>query len=59
MRWTEKAKQDRYAWHDWFAWFPVPLQDTGEVAWLETVRRRCVANWDDYWTYKSPVAPKE
>ena len=59
MRWRKAEKQNRYEWHDWFAWFPVQLQDTGEVAWLETVRRRCVSNWDDYWTYKSPVAPKE
>lgn len=58
MRWRKAETQNRYEWHDWFAWFPVQLNDTGETAWLETVRRRCVSSWDDYWTYKSPVAPK-
>ena len=26
-------------WHDWYAWHPVILTN-GQVAWLETVRRR-------------------
>jgi hypothetical protein len=27
-------------WHKWFAWYPVPLGDTSEIAWLERVWRR-------------------
>lgn len=41
MRWTLK-KTEPSKWKRWFAWYPVCLHDTGEVAWLETVWRRWV-----------------
>lgn len=36
-----KKDQDwKYKWHDWFAWYPVRLDDTSNVVWFETVLRR-------------------
>ena len=47
MRWNLREGRDRFAWHRWFAWHPVPLTqaDTSrrEGAWLESVERRAEA----------------
>lgn len=47
MRWKPKqhiyqndAEYSTSGWKKWFAWYPVPLGDTGEKAWLEYVWRR-------------------
>lgn len=34
-------------WHDWYAWYPVPVS-FGQLAWLEVVSRR----YDAYWYYR-------
>lgn len=38
MRWGIKKKQDMHAWHGWFAWKPVTVDD--ERIWLEKIFRR-------------------
>lgn len=51
MRWDGKAiraqkKVQRFrdrGWHLWFAWKPVQLYGTGQVAWLELVEKRTEA----------------
>ena len=35
-----QAKRDKYKdWHDWFAWYPVRV-DQNRIIWLEKVKRR-------------------
>lgn len=40
-------REDKGEWHKWFAWHPVKVYDnihhkgTYQVAWLQTVYRRC------------------
>lgn len=34
----QKAIERNTKWHDWFAWYPVRIED--RTAWLQTVRRR-------------------
>lgn len=51
MRW--KTRPPRHlVWHQWFAWHPVRLEDTGEIAWFETVFRwkEVMGGWGDYYT---------
>jgi len=50
-----KIKQSgKYAWHTWFAWFPVSLESDGESVWGEDVYRRYNPNlhkphdWEHY-----------
>ena len=42
---------DPYRWHDWFAWYPIYV-DNDEVRglfWLETVRRCRIQNFGGSW----------
>lgn len=48
MRWIPKSDRHRvdrkhktglYAWHDWFAWWPVKTE-SGHKVWLERIQRR-------------------
>jgi hypothetical protein len=34
-----KLKKIRRGWHDWFAWYPVRLEDGG-MAWLHEIERK-------------------
>lgn len=56
MKWVSRQYlwgQKVTKWHDWFAWYPVSVENN-KVAWLETVQRK--ARFDDYgalWDYRS------
>lgn len=64
MRWgrkeTDAERRARLsAFHRWFAWYPVRLEDTGQWAWLEDVTRWArPASFDGdggmIWSYRSP-----
>lgn len=45
---------DIWEWHNWFAWYPVRINN--KYVWLKTVQRICISNclWDDelYYEYK-------
>jgi hypothetical protein len=44
---------DKWQWHQWFAWYPVRLDDTGKYAWLRTIKRKQELNWGgSHWEYK-------
>ena len=36
----EKANRRRFQWYKWLAWYPVWLEDTGDLVWLESVYRK-------------------
>jgi len=45
MRWKSK---DKFAWRDWFAWYPIKTE-CGTNVWLEYVERRVSETiWDDF-----------
>lgn len=37
---TEET-HDPTKWEKWFAWYPVTVDGTGTVAFMETIERRC------------------
>lgn len=43
----EREKERYEKWHDWFAWYPVRLDDD-RVVWLETIRRRIEYGYGPY-----------
>jgi hypothetical protein len=45
---SKQAKLQKYGqWHDWFAWYPVRI-DESRIVWLETVKRKiCAVGTDD------------
>ncbi len=55
-----KCRQNPAEWHDWFAWYPVRVDERLEgdrfcwtVVWLSTVRRRLIVHtWDISWLYE-------
>lgn len=58
---TEQRQVKRYSWHEWFAWYPVRLQNNSFCCWLEKVKRKRIrtptqggASW---WIYHA-VDPK-
>ena len=53
MRWKSRNKAE---WHDWFAWYPVHLEDTGEWAWLEFVYRKR-GTWLEVYLHRSTLPP--
>ena len=52
-------RYDRFEWHNWFAWFPVKINEwrnNGKIisqqAWLTVVRRkRRSEGWGRGWSY--------
>ena len=62
MRWKTRKpfakRRARHWWHDWFAWYPVRVPNTGKtVVWLELVQRkgRLSHRWAEgcwIWKYK-------
>ncbi len=51
MLWGESKKQYnlRCQWHDWFAWYPIILED-GRRCWLEHINRKFLPGIG--WLYK-------
>jgi len=43
MKWTYKYKSFSQ-WNKWFAWFPVRINNTDTIVWLEVVMRKGVMN---------------
>ena len=40
MKWTKTKPHYKYNnWHEWFAWYPVTLENNQRV-WLETILRK-------------------
>jgi hypothetical protein len=65
MKWNTQ-KQNKFVWHDWFAWYPIKIHTYGKNAdrqtiqkytykwvWLEVVERRevCTSPDDYYYEY--------
>ena len=45
MRWKSK---DKFAWRDWFAWYPIKTE-CGTNVWLEYVERRISeTEWEEF-----------
>lgn len=43
-----RIKRDKYKeWHDWFAWYPVRI-DENRLVWLEIVKRRIRYTSEDH-----------
>lgn len=43
-----RIKRDKYKeWHDWFAWYPVRIDQNRKI-WLETVQRRILYTSEDF-----------
>lgn len=59
MRWKPKVNEEP-KWHLWFAWYPVGLSDTGEIAWLERVWRMQVhdSGYGTSYEYESYMGEK-
>jgi len=53
--WEEERKY-RDNWQPWFAWHPVSVTNN-QIAWLETVERRCVDGDTDYYHYRRVPTP--
>lgn len=57
MKWKSEANKiaEMFKWHEWFAWYPVILDDTAEWVWLEKIMRKKnyvtgfpIASWWEY-----------
>jgi hypothetical protein len=60
MMWLRKGVDKRERWHQWFAWHPVTLSNSGGVRiWFEWIERReewvCSHGGDTFeWEYRLP-----
>ena len=60
MRFNIPDPKDVYAWHRWFAWYTVTIDN--QRVWLETVLRRVDTRYsDEYgpaWEYTTVIYPE-